>query len=95
MTTREDIHKIKQAMDCACNNNAYLSTIATVTLRANWTTIVGNSIDYTYYTGVAPGNPSGDVNNVETAEYFTGTTLIFTQTFTYDANDNCINITTT
>lgn len=85
MTTREDIHKIKQAMDCACNNNAYLSTIATVTLRAIWTTIVGNSIDYTYDAN----------NNVTVAEYFTGTTLIFTQTFTYDANDNCINITTT
>ena len=95
MQTRDDITKMRRALECACDNNTYLSTIATVTLRANWTTLIGNSINYTYYTGVAPGNPSGDVNNVETAEYFTGATLIFTQTFAYNANDNCINITTT
>lgn len=85
MTTRDDIHKIKQALECACNNNTYLSTIATVTLRANWTTIVGNSIDYTYDAN----------NNVTVAEYYTGATLVFTQTYTYDANNNCTNITTT
>lgn len=84
MTTRDDIHKIKQALECACNNNTYLSTIATVTLRANWTTIVGNSIDYTYDAN----------NNVIKAEYYTGATLVFTQTFIYVGN-NCTNITTT
>jgi len=60
-----------------------LSSIETILLRANWTTIVGNSIDYTY-----------DVNNnVTVAEYYEGATLIFTQTFTYVGN-NCTNITT-
>lgn len=96
MTTREDIHKIKQALDCACQNNATnvallvninesLESIDTTTLRANWTTVIGNSIDYTYDAN----------NNVTVAEYYEGTTLIFTQTFTYDVNNNCTNITTT
>jgi hypothetical protein len=96
MTTRDDIHKIKQSLECACQNNAAnlatlgdildtLESINTTTLNANWTSIVGNSIDYTYDAN----------NNVTVAEYFTGATLIFTQTFTYDANNNCTNITTT
>jgi len=96
MTTRDDIHKIKQSLECACQNNAAnlvvlgdildtLESINTTTLNANWTSIVGNSIDYTYDAN----------NNVTVAEYYTGATLIFTQTFTYDANNNCTNITTT
>jgi len=53
--------------------------------QSNWTSIIGNSVDYTY-----------DVNNnVTTAEYYEGATLVFTQTFTYDVNNNCTNITTT
>lgn len=94
MTTRDDIHKIKQALDCACKNNesniALLTNIEdalkqlnVTTLLANWTTQIGNSITYTY-----------DVNNnVTTAEYFEGVTLVITQTFTYDANNNCTSIT--
>lgn len=95
MSTRDDIHKLRQALDCACKNNesniALLTNIEdalkqlnVTTLRANWTTEVGNSITYTY-----------DVNNnVTTAEYYTGVVLVFTQTFTYDANNNCTSITT-
>jgi hypothetical protein len=85
MQTRDDITKMRRALECACDNNTYLSTIATVTLRANWTTLIGNSINYTY----------DGSNNVITAEYYTGATLVFTQTFTYDGSNNCINITTT
>lgn len=106
MQTRDDIHKMKQALDCACKNNELnliilnkivqvLESLNVTTLRANWTTEIGNSITYTYYTGVAPGNPSGNTSNVETAEFYEGATLIFTQTFTYDGSNNCINITTT
>lgn len=96
MSTRDDIHKLRQALDCACKNNesniALLTNIEdalkqlnVTTLRANWTTEVGNSIQYTY-----------DVNNnVTTAEYYTGVVLVFTQTFTYDVNNNCTSITTT
>lgn len=95
MSTRDDIHKLRQALDCACKNNesniALLTNIEdalkelnVTTLRANWTTEIGNSITYTY-----------DVNNnVTTAEYYTGVVLVFTQTFTYDVNNNCTSITT-
>jgi hypothetical protein len=95
MTTRDDIHKIRQALQCACESNAatieaitklidVTELLYTTTLYANWSTTPGNSIDYTY-----------DVNdNVTVAEYYTGATLMFTQTFTYVGN-NCTNITTT
>lgn len=94
MTTRDDIHKIKQALECACQNNASNVTLLTdindvllklydLTLSANWTSYIGNSITYTY-----DGN-----NNVITAEFYAGVTLVFTQTFTYDSNNNCTSIT--
>jgi hypothetical protein len=73
-------------VDCACE---------TADRSVNWTNITGNSVNYTYYTGVAAGNPSGDTNNVETAEYFTGATLVFTQTFIYNANNNVTSVVTT
>jgi len=88
ITMREDIAKIKRAVECACSSN-------TAILRANWNTIAGNNTTYTYYSGIVPGNPSGSTSNVETAEYFDYTGLVFTQTFTYDANDNVLTITTT
>lgn len=97
MTTRDDIHKIKQVLECACKNNEAnlealdkiqetLQILNTITLRANWTTEIGNSIQYTY---------EPVTNNVLTAEFYTGVTLVFTQTFTYDVNNNCTSITTT
>ena len=89
MGTRDDIKQINRALQCACQNNeanvALLSSISTTLNQANWTSIVGNSVDYTYDAN----------NNVTVAEYYTGATLVFTQTFTYDANNNCTNITTT
>lgn len=96
MSTRDDIHKLRQALDCACKNNesniALLTNIEdalkqlnVTTLLANWTTQIGNSITYTYDAN----------NNVTTAEYFQGVVLVITQTFTYDANNNCTSITTT
>lgn len=96
MGTRDDIKQINRALQCACESSA--ATIGAIdklievtqalyktTLYANWNTTPGNSIDYTY-----------DVdNNVTVAEYYEGATLVFTQAFTYDANNNCTNITTT
>lgn len=90
MGTREDIQKIKQAMACLCDlagNSSNVTTTLTelfnLTLRANWTTYAPNSIQYTY-----------DVNNnVTTAKYYSGVTLVFTQTYTYDVNNNCTSIT--
>lgn len=62
------------------------------TERIAWARIAGNSIVYNYYAGVSAGNPSGNTNNVETAEYSDKLGVVFTQTFTYDANDNIISI---
>jgi len=63
------------------------------TTRDAWDTIPGNSITYAYYAGVVPGqNPSGNTNNVETATYADGGGTVFTQTFTYDVNDNVLTI---
>ena len=96
MSTRDDIHKLRQALDCACKNNEAnlealsklgqtLELIYFTTLDANWNVTIGNSIQYTY-----------DVNNnVTVAEYYKDVTLVFTQTFTYDVNNNCTSITTT
>jgi hypothetical protein len=57
-----------------------------------WTQTPGNSVVYSYYAGVAAGNPSGNTNNIETAEYSDKVGVVFTQTFTYDANDNVLSI---
>jgi hypothetical protein len=97
MSTRDDIHKLRQALDCACKNNEAnlivlddirnsLKQLNITTLRANWTTEIGNKVIYTY---------EPITNNVLIAEFYTGATLIFTQTFTYDVNNNCISIITT
>lgn len=88
MGTRDDIKQINRALQCACESNeanfTELQVISKTLVKANWTTVVGNSIQYTYDTN----------NNVTVAEYYEGATLIFTQTFTYDVNNNCTSITT-
>lgn len=61
------------------------SNSADSTIKSNWTSVIGNSVQYTY----------DGSNNVITAEYYTGATLVFTQTFTYDGSNNCTSITTT
>lgn len=57
-----------------------------------WTTIPGNSITMTYYGGVVAGNPSGALTNAETAVYSDSGGPVFTQTFTYDINNNILTI---
>ena len=59
----------------------------------DWDKIIGNSIEFTYYTTVVANNPSGN-KNVATAIYKTGVSTIFTQTFVYDATDDVLSITT-
>lgn len=58
----------------------------------NWTSIPGNSIEYTYYSGVSGNNPSGN-ENVRFARYYDAGTLTLTKEFTYDANDNVLSAT--
>jgi hypothetical protein len=52
-----------------------------------WDKIIGNSKEFTWVAGtVSPFV-------VDTILYKTGVSTIFTQTFTYDANDNVLSIT--
>lgn len=53
----------------------------------------GNSIEVTYYSGVAAGNPSGTTTNIETLVYKSGTTVIATKTIEYNAADDITKIT--
>jgi len=58
-----------------------------------WTSIPGNSIEYTYYTGIEAGNPSGTLTNPKIIAYKTGVAVIVTQTITYNNLDNELTIT--
>lgn len=58
-----------------------------------WTTIPGNIITMTYYAAGVSGNPGTSLNNAETAVYSNGSGTVFTQTFTYDANNNILTVT--
>lgn len=62
-------------------------------LGLDWATVAGNSVDYTYFAGVAARNPSGDTDNIDTIQYKTNGTTIHTQTFTWSATDNVTNVT--
>ena len=66
---------------------AELTAINSVTQLANWDNIIGNSKEFTWVAGSLGGQI------VSTIEYYTGPTLILTQTFTYDGNDNVTSIT--
>ena len=102
MGTRDDIHKIRQALQCACESSA--ATIEAID-RLSQVTQALYTITQALYTttlyanwSTTPGNSidyTYDVNNnVTVAEYYEGATLMFTQTYTYVGN-NCTNITTT
>jgi hypothetical protein len=67
--------------NCCCT----IEKLYDLTLRANWISEPGNSVDYTY----------DGSNNVILAEFYNNGNLVFTQTFSYDGSNNCINITTT
>ena len=69
-----------------------LQKIETQLNKDAWLTIPTNSVAYSYYAGVAAGNPSGNTNNIETAVFSDAGGVVFTQTFTYDANDNVLSI---
>jgi hypothetical protein len=56
--------------------------------------VAGNGININYYSGVVSGNPSGN-KNIETIEYLQDSTVILTQTFTYDSEDYILTVRTT
>lgn len=52
----------------------------------------GNNVSITYYSGVALGNPSGNIDNIETIVYTEGVNVIATKTLSYNSNDNIISV---
>lgn len=40
--------------------------------KNTWTSIIGNSVEYEYYTGVEVGNPSGLTSNIKREIYIDG-----------------------
>lgn len=71
-----------------------ISSLLTSTELANWNLKAGNSTEYTYYTGIDGGNPSGSTSNVRLITYKQGATTIITQTISYNASDLVISIVT-
>ncbi len=72
-----------------------ISSLLTSTELANWNLKAGNSTEYTYYTGIDTGNPSGSTSNVKLIVYKEGISTILTQTISYNASDLVISIVTT
>ena len=98
--TREGIKVVGATIDGGIGDTSALATETTQLLTAKeatlklstWTSIAGNSKEFTYYTGVEAGNPSGTAN-IKTVTYKTGATTVVTQTYAWDATDNVITIT--
>lgn len=68
----------------------YDSENATYLKRVAWTTVPGNSIVRTYYTGVDTYNPSGSFNiHTETFLKYDNSTE-FVISYVWDINDNCL-----
>jgi hypothetical protein len=91
--------QIEPAAEVPFTGNAYnlidllsQSFFNNVTSTENFDLVPGNSVEITYYSGVAAGNPSGTTDNIETIVYKTGATTIATKTLSYNANDDIINI---
>jgi len=71
-----------------------INTDGSVNVRSKlFDEVPGNSKEFTYYSGVVVGNPSGN-KNVNTIVYKTGVTTMWTKTFTYDSADDVLTITT-
>lgn len=79
------------------NVEVLLTTINEALVYDNWTTIAGNIIEYTYTVASTPGtdadNPSGNAGNLSTKVYKDSSeTIVLTQTYSYDSNDNIIKV---
>jgi hypothetical protein len=58
----------------------------------NFDLIPGNSVELSYYAGVAAGNPSGTTTNIQTISYKRGVDVVATKTIEYNAADNITKI---
>jgi len=72
------------------------STTNDFLFKGAWTTVIGNSIEYEYYTGVEIGNPSGSTDNIQKEIYKDGNgDTQFVVNYTYNSDDNVISETCT
>ena len=58
--------------------------------RSSWTTVINNSIEYEYYSGVATGNPSGNKNIKRLVHKDGYGNIVFVQNFEWDSDDDVI-----
>ena len=72
-----------------------LQRIAENVAASEFGVIPGNSREFVYYAGIEAGNPSGSTENVKTITYKKGSIVEATQTYTYDALNRVILISTT
>jgi len=72
-----------------------ISSLAERENSESWDTIPGNSKVITYYSGAESGHPSSSTSEVKTIDFKTGPNIMFTQTLTYDADNNVLTISTT
>lgn len=69
-----------------------LSTQTSIIRNANWTSIPGNSVSYSYFSGVHARNPSANPDNLDTIFYWNGNgILVFSVEYTWDINDRMVN----
>lgn len=87
-TTTQQVESLLSSIDSVVGN------IFTIVNFSNWESVQGNTIEFTYYTGTTADNPSGKAN-LATKVFKTGATTVFTQTFSYNAADDIVKITTT
>lgn len=74
--------------------NTAIASIDTTTLRDKWNTRAGDIVTFSYYTDTGGGaNPSGNAN-VQTEVYSNAGGTVLTNTYTYDAGDRVLTITT-
>lgn len=85
------VEAIEASNDLIVTSNA---SIATNINADTWDTTIGNSKVLSYYAGSGVGHPATTTTEVETIEFRkdAGATLVFTQTFTYDAENNVLTI---
>ena len=63
-----------------------LATEATLEKLINgiWTYVPNTSMEYTFYAGSEPNNPSGSTDNIKTIAYKEGGVTVLTRMFTWD-----------
>ena len=84
-----------QKLSIPTDNEGVIAYSAALELYQDMSTVTGGYEEYIYYTGVAAGNPSGNVNNVQTRFAALHGILLSTTMYTYDINDNILTIKTT